>query len=293
MRTIFLLLLLFAAGAVGFQKAPATRKVALIDKIIDTIHSTILNENRFIWVRIPEAARNVSSKKYPVMFLFDAEANFDATKNILEKLSTQSGTKTEGAVILVGIGNIWLRYRDYSPSHIDSSSWIDAPTAKTTGGGEAFIAFLEKELLPHIEKKYPASSHRTLIGHSMGGLMVINILLKHQQLFDKYIAIDPSMWWDNNKLLNESVTILHDNIFENKSLFLAVANEPEKQMSMDQVKSDTSIKTVLIRPSFLLKDLILKNKQDKLRFEWKFYKDEHHMTVNAPATYDALKIILH
>jgi hypothetical protein len=48
----------------------------------------------------------------------------------------------------------------------------------------------------------------------------------------------------------------------------------------------------LIRPSFLLAGLIEKNKQNKLRFEWKFYKDEHHMTINTPATYDALKTIL-
>ena len=271
---------------------PITGRTASFDKIIDTIHSKILNEDRFIWVYIPQTARNSTSKKYPVVFLFDAEANFDATKNILDKLSKESSSKAARDVILVGIGNIWLRYRDYSPSHIDSSPWVDEPTAKTTGGGGAFISFLEKELLPYVEKKYPVSSNRTLIGHSMGGLQVMNILLKHKELFDNYIAIDPSMWWDDKKLLNESTLILRDQVFDKKRLFLAIANVEDKTMTMQQVRKDTSAKTVLIRPSFSLADLIEKNKQNKLKFEWKFYKDDHHMTVNAPATFDALKSIM-
>lgn len=292
MRTVYWLLVLLAGcGSVSQKEAPTNNRI-IDDKVIDTIHSKILNEDRFIWVYIPEAARN-TTKKFPVVFLFDAEANFDATKNTLDKLSKESSSKVAGEVILIGIGNIWLRYRDYSPSHINSSPWVDEPTAKTTGGGAAFISFLEKELLPYIEKKYPVSSSRTLIGHSMGGLQVINILLKHKELFDNYIAIDPSMWWDNQKLLNESASILDDLLFDNKRLFLAIANEQAKKMTMEQVRKDTSAKTVLIRPSFSLADLVEKNKQNKLRFEWKFYKEDHHLTVNTPATYDALRTIIH
>jgi predicted alpha/beta superfamily hydrolase len=143
-------------------------------------------------------------------------------------------------------------------------------------------------LLPYIEKKYPVSSVRTLIGHSMGGLMVMNIFLKHTAHFDNYVAIDPSMWWDDGKLLNEAAAILAGRSFENKKLFLAIANEQNKKMTVAQLRKDTSLQTAMIRPSFSLMDLIEKNSQNKLTFIWKFYKDEHHMTVNIPATYDAL-----
>ena len=145
--------------------------------------------------------------------------------------------------------------------------------------------------MPFIEKKYPVSSVRTLVGHSLGGLVVMNILLKHKELFENYIAIDPSMWWDNNKLLSESVSILGSQSFDNKKLFLAIANEQDKKMTSDQIRKDTSAKTFMIRPSFLLTDLIEKNKQNGLWFQWKFYRDDHHMTVNTPATFDALKTI--
>ena len=281
---------MFTACGLAYQNTPGAGAKTSQVKIIDTIHSKILNEDRYIWLHVPETARNLTNK-YPVVFVFDAEANFDATKNILDKVSKDPALKSAGDVILVGIGNIWLRYRDYTPTHVDPSQWVDASTAKTTGGGEKFVSFIEKELLPYLEKKYPVSSVRTLIGHSLGGLMVMNILLKHAALFDNYIAIDPSMWWDDNKFLDESVSILGSQSFDNKNLFLAIANEQDKKMTTDQIRKDTSAKTFMIRPSFLLVNLIEKNKQNGLRFQWKFYKDEHHMTVNTPATFDALKSI--
>jgi predicted alpha/beta superfamily hydrolase len=291
MRAIAGLIILWISYSSVDQEQPPILSQTSNDKIADTIHSKILNEDRFIWLHIPKA--QPANKKLPVIFVLDAEANFDETQKTLDKLSKEPASNTAANVILVGIGNIWQRYRDYSPTHVEAASaGIDAATAKTTGGGEAFVSFLEKEVLPHIEKKYPVSSNRTLIGHSMGGLMVIYILLKHTALFDNYVAIDPALWWDNHKLLNEGASILGNQQFGNKRLFLAIANETEVKMMANQIKKDTSSKTALIRPSFLLADIVEKDKQNKLNFQWKFYQDEHHMTVNTPATYDALKTLV-
>jgi predicted alpha/beta superfamily hydrolase len=293
MQKAYWFILILIACRSASQDSALIGMISSNGKIVDTVQSKILNEDRFIWIYLPKAAQKAGVKKFPVIFLLDAEANFDETRKALDKLSKEPSAKAAGDVILIGVGNIWLRYRDYSPTRVNASPWVDAATARVTGGGERFIAFLEKELLPFIEKKYPVSSDRTLIGHSMGGLQVINILLKHQQLFDNYIAIDPGMWWDGNKLLDESAALLHAKIFENKRLFLAVANETEMQMTMEQVRKDTSAKTALIRPSISLAEFIEKNKQNKLRFAWKFFKEEHHMTVNSPATYEGLKFLLH
>jgi predicted alpha/beta superfamily hydrolase len=291
MRAIAGLIILWISYSSVDQEQPPILSQTSNDKIADTIHSKILNEDRFIWLHIPKA--QPANKRLPVIFVLDAEANFDETQKTLDKLSKEPASNTAANVILVGIGNIWQRYRDYSPTHVEAASaGIDAATAKTTGGGEAFVSFLEKEVLPHIEKKYPVSSNRTLIGHSMGGLMVIYILLKHTALFDNYVAIDPALWWDNHKLLNEGASILGNQQFGNKRLFLAIANETEVKMMANQIKKDTSSKTTLTRPSFLLADIVEKNKQNKLNFQWKFYQDEHHMTVNTPATHDALKTLV-
>ncbi|HLG38435.1 MAG TPA: alpha/beta hydrolase-fold protein [Chitinophagaceae bacterium] len=281
MRAILFLLLLLNSTIITAQNN-AVKKA-------DTIHSKILNEDRYIWVHVPKGA---SSKHYPVIYLLDGDVHFDEVNNILKRLSKETGKNTSNEMIVVGIGNIRERYRDYSPTHINSSPWVDDYTAKTTGGNGQFISFVQKELIPHINSSYPASSMRILLGHSMGGLAVINILLKHPALFDYYAAIDPSMWWDDQQLLKESKSIFAGNTFEKKSLFLAVANTMDKNMNVEQIRKDTSSKTVLIRPVLTLADNINSAKQNKLRFEWKFYKDDHHMTVPSPAMYDALKFFI-
>jgi uncharacterized protein len=261
-----------------------------VSKRIDTIHSAVLNEDRYMWVHVPGNASALS--QYPVVYVLDGQVLFEEVKGILDRLSKETGKSTANEMIVVGIGNIWQRDRDYSPTHVASSPGVDPHACAVSGGGEKFIQFLEKELFPYVQSKYPASPVRLLIGHSMGGLEAMNILLKHPGMFDYYAVIDPSMWWDNQKLVTESKKILANRTFEKTTLFLAVANPKGLDMNVSQIKSDTSEKTALIRPSLTLVDYIRQNQQNKLRFDWKYYKDYDHMTVPAPAIYDALKFFL-
>jgi predicted alpha/beta superfamily hydrolase len=285
MKSALLLLFLFCSALIKAQNNSHP-----VDKKIDTIHSAILNEDRYIWVHVPDRATVVST--YPVIYLLDGEILFDDVNKILDRLSKETGRDVANEMIVVGIGNIWQRYRDYSPTHITSSPWVDSHSASISGGGEKFISFLENELLPFIHSKYPDSSIRILIGHSMGGLEVMDILLKHSEMFNYYAAIDPSLWWDDQKLLNQSKTILADKTFEKRTLFLAIANTKDMDMDVPQIKKDTSVRTALIRPTLTLVEYIDNNKQAKLRFDWRYYKQYHHMTVPAPAIYDALKFFL-
>jgi uncharacterized protein len=261
-----------------------------VSKRIDTIHSAVLNEDRYMWVHVPGKASALS--QYPVVYVLDGQVFFEEIKGILNRLSKETGKSTANEMIVVGIGNIWQRDRDYSPTHVASSPGVDPQACAVSGGGEKFIQFLEKELFPYVQSKYPASPVRLLIGHSMGGLEAMNILLKHPGMFDYYAVIDPGMWWDNQKLLTESKKILANRTFEKTTLFLAVANPKGLDMNVSQIKTDTSEKTALIRPSLTLVDYVRQNQQNKLRFDWNYYKDYDHMTVPAPAIYDALKFFL-
>ena len=285
MKSAPLFLLLFCGTLIKAQN-----NSALVVKRIDTIHSAILQEDRYIWVHVPERAGVAS--KYPVIYVLDGQIFFDDVNNIIKRLSKETGKNVSNEIIVVGIGNIWQRYRDYSPTPITSSPWVDSNSASISGGGDKFISFLENELFPYVHSKYSNSSTRMLIGHSMGGLAVMNILFKHPDLFTYYAAIDPSMWWDDQKLLIESKRILAEKTYEKRALFLAIANTKEMDMDVSQMKKDTSARTVLIRPSLTLVDYINNNKQNKLRFDWKYYKEYHHLTVPAPAIYDALKFFL-
>jgi predicted alpha/beta superfamily hydrolase len=70
------------------------------------------------------------------------------------------------------------------------------PYTKETGGADLFTRFLETDVFNYVASKYPVSNYRTLVGHSFGGIFALNILAKHKNLFDNYIVIDPSTWYD-------------------------------------------------------------------------------------------------
>jgi predicted alpha/beta superfamily hydrolase len=135
---------------------------------------------------------------------------------------------------------------------------------------------LETELIPYIESAYPASRQRTLIGHSTGGLMAVDTLLKHPDLFTNYLAIDPSMWWDHQRLLNESKTLLRAKRYAGKTLLVSLANTLPNTMSMTK---DITIGTLHFRSARQLVRLAKANAQNGLRFNWKYYPHETHGSV--------------
>ena len=180
----------------------------------DSLYSKILNEQRNIWVYVPTSYEASSMQSYPVVYLLDGDAQFHTVLNIIQQLSEENMNMVLPQMILVGILNT-DRMRDLTPSHISYDPDIpDSSYLKTSGGSENFTSFIEKELMSHIASKYPAAPYRLLIGHSDGGLFCINTMLNHTNLFNGYIAIDPNMGWDNNKILNLAKETLKHRTFE-------------------------------------------------------------------------------
>ena len=143
-------------------------------------------------------------------------------------------------MIVVGIPNT-DRTRDLTPTHIESDlPMMDSNSTKTTGGGENFAAFLEKELMPHIDSLYPTQPFRLLVGHSFGGLTVMHILTNHTKLFNAYIAIDPSMWYDKERFLKATQKKLSSQKYNGTSLYVGIANTMAEGMSLEKMKKDTS-----------------------------------------------------
>lgn len=92
-------------------------------------------------------------------------------------------------MIVVGIPNT-DRIRDLTPTHVNAAlPYTDSLMLKTTGGGERFVLFIEKELMPHIDSLYPAQPYKILTGHSFGGLTVINVAINHTKLFNQRLHL--------------------------------------------------------------------------------------------------------
>ena len=249
--------------------------------VLDSLHSDILKESRRIYVQLPDGYNPDSSYKYPVVYILDGEHLINALYTVHSFYS--GGFMPE--MILVGISNDTNRTRDLTTSAVDSP-WI-----KESGGANVFMQFIEKELIPFIETKYPVTDYRTLIGHSYGGLFTINALINYSQLFENYLAIDPSMDWDDQKLIKQSEDLLASKSFKNKALFMSLSGQlhfSDKSITIENVMNDTTEATLFSRSNIAFSELIKSNPANELTFEWKFYPNDLHGTIPLPSIMDGL-----
>jgi uncharacterized protein len=162
-------------------------------KDTETIRSAYVNDSFLITVRKPPDFS--SQKKYHFVYITDGGIGIG--DYILGKSDSWKATIPNNCVIIAiaHTGN-WhdQRPRDFIPSDISKNSETDF------GKADGFYLFLQKELIPSIEKKYPNKKDRVFIGHSFGGLFCLYTLFKEDKLFDRHYAISPSIWANNYEL---------------------------------------------------------------------------------------------
>ncbi len=185
------------------------------------IKSEVLGEERIILVRTPPGYDR-NGQRYPVLYMTDGDAHLDHTASTIEFLS-RNGRMPE--MIVVAITNT-DRTRDLTPTN--ASMWRpDGTETKmpTSGGADKFLKFIETELIPKIEKDYRTQPYRVFAGHSFGGLFAIHAFLTRPEIFNAYIAVSPSMHWDNNLLSRKAEEFFKDRKELNRTLFFTLANE--------------------------------------------------------------------
>jgi len=180
--------------------------------------------------------------------------------------------------IVVGIATV-DRKRDFAfPTTIEG----DKKRYPTTGHSDKFISFIEKELQPYIEKKYKTNGSKTIIGQSLGGLLATEVLLKKPTLFNYYIIISPSLWWDNGSLLNQSSTILQENFSQKTNIYIAVGKEG---------LTPTEIPRVMEVDANLLAEKIKSTKSKTVNTYLDYLPEEDHATISHQAIFNALRAL--
>ncbi|PQB05733.1 alpha/beta hydrolase-fold protein [Aureitalea marina] len=255
-------------------------------EIIDSVYSEVLKESREFWVKYPDNYNPDGTEKYPVVYLLDG---FSLKEN-LEAVYDNYWGHYLPHMILVGVSNRTNRVRDLTTSQIKMRR--GQAMDQDTGGAENFTQFIEKELIPYIDSKYPATSYRTLIGHSYAGLFTVHMLVNHQHLFQNYIAIDPSLDWDDQKLLMEAKEKLSSESYKGKSLFVSLAAEQlhmwDEDITMENIMDDSSEFTLFARSIIDFSTFAESQKQSGLNFSWKVYPEDLHGTVPLPTMRDGL-----
>lgn len=280
--------LLFAftlPGAATAQTTAAPRPAVAVGRL-DSLQSNTLHEMRRLLIYTPPSydSSPYVRERYPVLYLLDGDAHFQSVAGLMQILSTGvNGSYVIPPMIVVGIPNT-NRMRDLSPT--PSEYGVDGksiePSLKGSGGGAAFLRFVKDELIPHIDSTYRTDGYRMLIGHSLGGLMVIDALYTMPETFNAYVAIDPSLWWDRQVLLKQAKPYFAQPGLAGRTLFVGQANTISA--------TDTTVN--LHYNSILEFNAVLQAyNRSGIRYDYQFFPDDDHGSVPMIAEYDALRYV--
>ncbi|KQC00044.1 alpha/beta hydrolase [Pedobacter sp. Hv1] len=247
--------------------------------VIDEIQSKELGENRILNIYLPEGYKQDEAAKYPVIYLLDGSADEDFIHIVgLVQFNSFEWINQVPKSIIVGIATVDRR-RDFTfPTRIER----DKKKFPTTGHSDQFIAFIEKELQPFIEKKYRTNNSKTIIGQSLGGLLETEILLKKPTLFNKYIIISPSLWWDNGSLLGQDSKILQGDFTQQTEIYIGVGKEG---------LTPTELPRVMEVDANLLAEKIKATKSKNVKVYFDYLPQEDHATIMHQAVANAFRLL--
>jgi predicted alpha/beta superfamily hydrolase len=243
--------------------------------------SLVSGNNYSIHIGFPPDYTLDETNKYPVIFILDADWNFNNCLEVIQELMEMGDMPK---AVLIGIG-----YTDEDQFYITSRRKRDFyypqdPSISVSGGGENFSNFIQNELIPYLDDNYHIDpSDRTLIGHSAAGYFALYTLFKYRSSielpFKNYITISPAIYYYDSYILD-----MEDEMSQNVdgklpfSLFLT-AGDPE--LDLPGFAENVNILTETLKN----RDYV------NFRFKSKDYDGKGHGSVIEPSIKDGLSWI--
>ena len=276
-------LLLGAMAAAQSAHAQASTRAAARDTLTTaaplaigetfTIASTVLGEVRRINVYVPPGSDRDSTRRLPVLYMPDGGIGEDFL-HVAGLVQVLVGNGTMRPFLLVGIENTERRRDMTGPTERAD----DRKIAVRVGGSAAFRTFIRTELMPRVRARYRTTGETAVVGESLAGLFVVETLLREPDLFDTYVAFDPSLWWNGAQLVARAGETLRAQTDARraapKTLFLASSDEPQ-------------LATLTRQLSTVLRDGAFPG----LRWHYLPMPDETHATIYHPAALRAFRTL--
>jgi predicted alpha/beta superfamily hydrolase len=229
-----------SADAVG-AAAPAPAPYVLPFTATHRLHSAINGVDYTIYVRVPPGyARSI--RRYPVIYLLDADYQFALAANTVEHLADRMNQAPQAIVVAIAYSGAYPdrdryrrhRSRDYTPWFVPTGGY-GPEFQKNSGGAPKFLRVIEREVFPLVERAYRAdAADRTIVGHSYGGLFASWVLQERPDLFRRYLIVSGSLWYDKERILrNERMRA--GRLARPTYVYLAIGsyeNHPEPGMDM-------------------------------------------------------------
>lgn len=184
------------------------------------LKSTVLSETRRINVFAPSGHGGSNGAPLPVLYMPDGGQAEDFP-HVAETVQALVAAGRMMPVLLVGIENTERRRDLTGPTTVES----DKKIAVRVGGSAAFRQFIRNELMPYIAANYRVTADKGIVGESLAGLFIVETLLQEPELFDRYVAISPSVWWNDEALVRVADARIKLLPAKPKKIFLTSADE--------------------------------------------------------------------
>ena len=190
-----------------------------------TLVSSVLGEERTYYVHLPDSYTRSPMQRYPVLYVLDGTSqsvHVAATAELMARL----GAMPEAIVIGIPSGD--ARNRDYTPPGMRQDA-DDAGSAE--GKADRFLGFIQRELIPRVQRELRTTPRRTLVGNSRGGLFVVHAFTRQPALFDGYVAHSPALWRDDSAMVARLDRFLRANRDLQGRLFLSLGGDENPKMT--------------------------------------------------------------
>lgn len=186
--------LIFVAACMA-SGASAAEAVMPPHELFD-IASKVLHETRHINVYTPPGYAAHPQARYEVLYMPDGGMQEDFA-HVARDVDAAIRAGAMRPMIVVGIENTQRRRDMTGPTQVAS----DRKIAPHVGGSHAFRKFIADELMPQVRKRYRTDGRTAIVGESLAGLFVMETFLEQPKLFDTYISLSPSLWWNHEALV--------------------------------------------------------------------------------------------
>jgi predicted alpha/beta superfamily hydrolase len=234
-----------------------------------TIDSKIMSETRRINVYMPPGYTESPNARLPVLYMPDGGIAEDFM-HVAGLVQVSVGNETMRPFLLVGIENTERRRDMTGPTENEN----DKKIAPRVGGSGVFRKFIRDELMPQVKQRYRTTDETAIVGESLAGLFVIETFLLEPDLFDTYIAFDPSLWWNNQALASGAGERLRGRPKLEKTLYFA-----------------SSVDDVRIGATERLAAALGKNAPDGVHWHYEKMPEEKHSTIYHPAALKAFRAV--
>lgn len=237
-------------------------------------NSQLLNEDRTCLISLPDSYDDSQqeNREYPLIILLDGYVHFKTAAGIVHFMSSvRNRNHFMPESIIVAIENV-DRERDFTVTKIKTKR------PNTMGGGRKFLEFIETELIPYVDENYNTAPNRILIGHSLGGLLTLNAFLDEHSVFDAFIAIDPSIWWDDD-MMKDKVERISTTSLEKKLYIATAARDSNSGQERNKKRHDSFV------------GLLNQKSGGDSNVKIDYFETENHRSVPLEGLYKGLKYV--